>query len=340
MDDPFSPDKIARIDKKGIHATYERWPTMAREGFDAKFPFPKAGFKKAFFLGMGGSAAGGDIIASWLWDRPELEIEIFKGRLPIGDLSDVLAVACSASGETEETIEMMQAAVRGGATTLSLSSGGRLVDVSKRLGVPHVLMPKAAAPRYLLPFVVFSCLAIVNAGLGLGCEDDAEDAFREMEAEGRSVGAEVPLSQNPSKQLALLIMQKTPVVYGSRSTRGAGVRFKSMLNENAKRHAVFDELPVAFHDEIESWEDPSGGYLPIFLRHSAEAERDRVMTDKMAGILSGLGMNPVQVSGRGRTHLAQLATMVYRLDMTSYYLSVGLGRDPLPTRLIDKMKEK
>jgi glucose/mannose-6-phosphate isomerase len=313
---------------------------MARSGFDVELNVPRARFRKAYVLGMGGSAAGGDIIASWLSDKPKFEVATLKGRLPIGSMSDVLAIACSASGQTRETIEMMEAAVQRGATTVSISSGGKLMEVSKRLGVHHVLMPEVVAPRYMLPFIIFSCLSVINEGLGLDCEQEAEDAIKEMEAEGRAAGINTPTSKNPSKQLALSILEKTPVIYGSRSTRGAGIRFKNLLNENAKIHAIFDGLPDAFHNEIEAWEDPSVEFVPVLLRHPAETERDKAGVDSMLKILSELKMNPIEVRGRGKSNLAQLATMAYRLDMTSYYVAIGIGRDPFPTRLMDRIREK
>jgi glucose/mannose-6-phosphate isomerase len=313
---------------------------MARSGFDVRLNVPRARFRKAYVLGMGGSAAGGDIIASWLSDKPKFEVTTLKGRLPIGSMSDVLAIACSASGQTRETIEMMKVAVQRGATTVSVSSGGKLMEASKRLGVPHVLMPEVVAPRYMLPFIIFSCLSVINEGLGLDCEQEAEDAIKEMEAEGRAAGINTPTSKNPSKQLALSILEKTPVIYGSRSTRGAGIRFKNLLNENAKIHAIFDGLPDAFHNEIEAWEDPSVEFMPVLLRHPAETERDKAGVDSMLKILSELKMNPTEVRGRGKSNLAQLVTMVYRLDMTSYYVAIGIGRDPFPTRLMDRIKEK
>lgn len=338
MSDPFSLSRIQNVDPSNVHKTYERWPDMARLGFGVELKLPRAGFRKAYVLGMGGSAAGGDIIASWLSDRPKFEVATFKGQLPIGSMSDVLAIACSASGQTEETIEMMETAVQRGATSVSISAGGRLMEVSRRLGVPHVMMPEVVAPRYMLPFIIFSCLSVINEGLGLDCGEEARDAFDEMESEGRTVGINTPASKNPSKQLALSILEKIPVIYGSRATRGVGIRFKNILNENAKRHAIFNVLPDAFHNEIEAWEDPSVGFVPVLLRHPAETERDRTGADIMMNILSEQKMNPIEVRGRGRSGLAQLVTMAYRLDVTSYYVAIGIGRDPFPTRLIDRLK--
>jgi len=312
---------------------------MARGGFNIKFDLAHTGFRKACFLGMGGSAAGGDIIGSWLSDRPMFETITFKGHLPRGSMSDTLAVACSASGQTEETIEMMETAVRRGAMTISISAGGRLMEASKKLGVQHVMMPKVVAPRYMLPFIIFSCLSIINLGLDMQCEKEVEDAIREMEIESKSVGIAAPISKNPSKQLALSLLKKTPVIYGSRLTFGAGTRFKNALNENAKRHAIVGELPDAFHNEIEGWASQRIGFVPVFLECTSESERLRKKVNLMKKILSELGTSPISVSGRGRTNLARLTSMVFRLDMTSYYVAIGNGRDPFPTKLIDRIKE-
>ena len=313
---------------------------MARAGFSIKVNLTKTGFRKACFLGMGGSAAGGDIIGSWLHDRPMFETATFKGQLTRESMADTLAIACSASGQTQETIEMMKASVRRGATTVSISAGGRLMDVSKKCGVQHVMMPQVVAPRYMLPFIIFSCLSIINKGLGMGCEDEAEDAIREMEHEGRSVAITTPASTNPSKQIALSMLRKTPVIYCSRTTLGVGVRFKNALNENAKRHAIVGELPDAFHNEIEAWDSERGGFVPVFLTHTSDTEQMLKKVHTMQKILTELRANPIEISGRGKSSLAQLVTMVFRLDMASYYVSVGIGRDPFPTRLIDRIKEK
>jgi glucose/mannose-6-phosphate isomerase len=339
LSDHFPKAAIDRVDTMRVRETYEGWPSLARDGFGASVNLRRQGLKKAYVLGMGGSAAGGDIVASWLAGRPGIEMAVFKGQLPIGDLSNALAIACSASGQTEETIEMMKTAVDRGATTVSISSGGKLMAVSEDLGVPHVMMPPVVAPRYMLPFLVFACLSLVNQGLRLKADEEVSQAFSEMDKEAKVVGVDVPEEGNPSKTIALSLLHKTPVIYGAFVTRGAGIRFKNALNENAKVHAHFDGIPDAFHNEIEAWEDPTSQFVPVFLRHSSESPWDREREDKMVAILSRAEKGPVQVMGRGESSLGQLMSMVYRLDMASYYLAVGLGRDPFPIRLIDELKK-
>lgn len=339
MVDPFSPARVDKIDGRGVHATYEDWPSLAREGFRVKVELSRRLVKKAFVLGMGGSASGGDIIGGWATDRQGVEIAVFKGALPMADMSDSIALACSASGQTEETIRMMQTAVERHATVLSISGGGKLKEISAKLGIPHIDMPKAVAPRYMLPFIVFATLAVVSVGLGLNSESEAEDAFSAMESEWAEIRLASPAPKNKAKALALMLLRKTPAIYGAPVTSGVGIRFKNVLNENSKKHALFDPFPDAFHNDIEAWEDPRTEFLPIFLRHTSEIERDRVRADQMFSMLSKSGKSPIQVRGRGKSSLAQLMSMVYRLDMTSYYAAIALGRDPFPTRLIDTLKK-
>jgi glucose/mannose-6-phosphate isomerase len=339
LTDPFSDAKVRRIDKQGVHSTYEKWPALAREGFRVKVELPARTARNAFILGMGGSASGGDIIAGWLSNRQGIEVAVFKGQLPVEEMRGSIAIAVSASGQTQETVQMLRTAVQRHATAITISGGGVISEEAAKLGVPHIQMPKVVAPRYMLPFIISSTLAVVNRGLGLDCEEEAEGAFAAMETEGNGLRQSVSTSKNPAKQLALKIYRKTPSIYGARVTRGVGIRFKNVLNENSKKHAHFDGIPDVFHNEIEAWEDPRVDFVPIFLRHTAESGRDRTREDEMVSMLDDSGKDPIEVRGGGNSDLSQLLTMVYRLDITSYYTAIGLGRDPFPTKLLDTLKK-
>ncbi len=339
MRDQFSEESAARLDPAGVRKAYEEWPALAELGSGTRVEFLRSGFRRVYVLGMGGSAAGGDITAGWLSGRPGIEVGVFKGTVPVADMSGALAIACSASGQTQETIRMLRMSIDRGADAVSISSGGSLMEVSRELGVPHIMAPAALAPRYLLPFMAFSCVAVAGQALGIQTEEESEEAVSEMRVEAKSIGIDVATASNPAKSLAAGLLHKTPAIYGSNVTKGVGVRFKSILNENAKKHSYFDMIPEVFHNEVEAWEDAGTEFAPVFLRHTFEDQREKSLTDKMVGMLSEMGLAPVQVRGRGAASLAQLMTMVYMLDMTAYYIALGLERDPLPTRLLDGLKK-
>jgi glucose/mannose-6-phosphate isomerase len=337
--DPFSSKRAREIDRMRVYETYAAWPELARRGFEAKFRLGRSDGKKAYVLGMGGSAAAGDILAGWLWSRHGVEAEVCKGVLPTANMIGTLAIACSASGQTEETISMMRTAVERGATLVSLSCGGRLAAESKMMDIPHIEMPKILAPRYMLPFMVFSCLAVVDAAFGLSSAHEAKNAIREMQRLGKRIGLEVPLQKNPAKWLALRLTNRTPAIYGAKVTRGVGIRFKNEINENSKRHATYDEMPELFHNEIQAWEEPGEKFIPVILRDDAESERDARLAETLMNILSSMGKQPIVVRGEGRSSLAKLMTMVYKLDLASYYIAIGEKRDPFPTPLITRFKK-
>ena len=318
-------------------SAYERWPGLAREGFRVSYS-PNSPIARAHILGMGGSAAAGDILAGWLTGRKGVEVDVLKGSVPAGGMKGSIAIACSVSGNTEETVQMLAAAVEAGAAAVSISGEGKLSETAKRLGVQNIKVPAALAQRLMLPFLVYSALSVLNSAFDLGCEAEAEESMGALEAEWGAASPAASEPGNGAKALAASLVSKTPAIYGDRVAYGVGVRFKNVINENSKRHAHFDVVPEAFHNEIESWEDPGTEFLPVFLRHSSESPRDSAKLDHMVEILRGMGKTPVQVRGRGGSRLSQLMSMTYRLDMASYYLAVALGRDPLPTSLLDRLK--
>jgi glucose/mannose-6-phosphate isomerase len=244
---------------------------LAEKGAEVAIRLRQGRFRRALFLGVGGSASAGDIISGWMSIRHRLPFSVYKGYVPERDLRGTLAIACSASGETKETLRMTEWAIRRGAYVVSLSSGGRLAALSKKKRIPHVELPEIVAPRYVLPFLLFATISILREKFELvGVEEEVRDAIREMRELVRRVEVTVPVSRNESKQLARALLKPTPKIYGSTVTRGAARRFKNALNENAKKHASVDFAPELFHNEIEAWEGGGDNFLPIFLRHPKE----------------------------------------------------------------------
>jgi len=340
LHDRFSLSRVMRYDTAEVHSAYEEWPSLAGKGFAVRAEALSGRYRRVSLLGMGGSAAAGDIIRGWLSGRQGLEFDVYKGHIPLTDMRDTVAIACSASGGTEETIEMMKTAMARGANVVCISSGGKLRDVAIEEGVPYIKMPEIKAPRYMLPFIIFACVSLCNEVFGLGCEQECREAIEEMERVAPGLSVRSPAGRNRAKRLASSLIGRVPKVYGTVLTRGVAVRFKNALNENAKKHASFDVMPELFHNEVEAWEGGRGRFVPVFLSHTMDSKRESRKAERMKESLKRLGADPITVSGSGVSSLAQLASMTYVLDYTSYYCAIGLGRDPFPTRLIDTIKSE
>jgi glucose/mannose-6-phosphate isomerase len=203
--------------------------------------------------------------------------------------------------------------------------------------------PAVLAPRYVLPFLVFAVVSCLREAFpGLRADKEVASAVRGMRELSRTIGVGVPVQQNESKKVALAILKATPKVYGSTITKGAAFRFKNALNENAKKHSMADYAPELFHNEVEAWDGGMGGgerFLPVFLRHTKDPESERRRFDLVEKMLARAGTKSLQLQGEGSTDLAELMTLVYKLDFASYYTAIARGFDPLPTNLLSAVKK-
>lgn len=340
MTDIFGRQRIARFDRSGIYGSYQQWPDLAEGGLSARVDVPGGPYDRVAVLGMGGSASAGDIISGWLSPREGVEVSVYKGHLPRRRMDGTLAIACSASGGTIETIGMMERALGLGATVVAVTGGGELLRKATAAGCPHIRVPKAKAPRYMLTYMLFATIGVVEAATGFSAGSEAMEALGAMRKEWSRVEVGVPAPANPAKALASRLRGRVPKVYGTHLTRGVGVRFCNALNENAKAHAFFEEAPEAMHNDVESWESPDPRFVPVILRSS---EDDEVLDRRLGWFGSAIrrkGGSPIVVRGAGKGTLAQLLTMAYRLDMASYYLAIAYGVDPLLTKLLTSLRHR
>jgi glucose/mannose-6-phosphate isomerase len=83
--------------------------------------------------------------------------------------------------------------------------------------------------------------------------DDVEEALQVVTAAAADLRPEVVSDKNEAKRLALAIDGRLPVIYGGPVTGAVAYRWKTDLEENAKRLAVAGVLPEMNHNEIEVW---------------------------------------------------------------------------------------
>src|SRR6266571_4909598 len=198
--------RISRLDRSKVHLVYASWPRLAEEGARVAVEIPFKEYTRAVYIGMGGSASAGDIILDWLKLRRKPKLKVEKGTFQHSGMRGALVLACSASGNTSETIEGAKSALQRGATLVSICSGGRLEEFARKNGLYEEV-------------------------------DDSLRALRETRTE---IEVSTPIGRNPSKRLAASILNSVPKIYGSTVTRGVAFRFKNALNENAKKHDFAD----------------------------------------------------------------------------------------------------
>ena len=180
-------------------------------------------------------------------------------------------LASSYSGETEETLACFEAAGEAGAPRVALTTGGRLAEAAREAGVPVIGVPSGMRPRAAVVYSVvgaLGCAAACGAAPSLREEVEGAGALLRRLAEAAAEDGSDP------KRLAMALQGRTPVFYGGGATAPVAYRWKTQVNENAKRPAFAAVLPEADHNEVCGWERP-GDLAAVLLEEPGQDARIR-----------------------------------------------------------------
>jgi glucose/mannose-6-phosphate isomerase len=285
--------------------------------------------------GMGGSAIGGDLAAAVLGDRLTRPLLTVRGyELPSWATPEWTVLCSSYSGNTEETLACFEAAEALGARRIAATTGGALADGARAASVPVVGLPGLLpAPRTAVAYmlvVAAEAAAVAGVGPRIHTELDAAAAFLAGEA-GR-------LEQR-ARELAAELAGSVPVVYGADLTAPAARRWKTQINENAKAHAFFGELPEADHNEICAWGGSEAArFAAVMLEDGDQHPRERRRFELTAEEARAGGATVARLESAGETRVERLLWTVMLGDLVSLGLAEAAGVDPLPVEAIDRLK--
>jgi glucose/mannose-6-phosphate isomerase len=294
--------------------------------------------------GMGGSAAGGDLLAAISRDRLSVPVLVCREySLPafVGPRS--LVVSVSYSGTTEETLSSFQHALEWEAMVVAVTAGGTLGTLARGHGLPLVMLPAGLMPRTALGYLFFPLLGLMNSvGFAPASAAELDEALALLAEMAAHLAPERLADDNEAKRLALgLTGGRIPVVYGGELTASAAYRWNSELEENAKLLAVHGALPEADHNEIVGWgAKEARRFHVIFLR---DLEERPVMARRFAATRALIGRTAggfTEVWSRGEGRLGRLLSLIYLGDWVSYYLALLRGVDPWPVPIIDRLKRR
>jgi glucose/mannose-6-phosphate isomerase len=285
--------------------------------------------------GMGGSAIGADLAAAALGDSLTKPLLTLRGYgLPSWATPEWAVLCSSYSGETEETLACFAAAEALGARRLVVSTGGALVDEAREAGVPVIGLPGIFQPRAAVAYmftVVAEVAALCGAAPRIHTEIDAAAAFLSEQAEALQARA---------AEVAARLEGAVPVVYGADLTAPVARRWKTQVNENAKLHSFFSELPEADHNELCGWTpEGSDGFAAVFLEDRDQHPRERRRIELTAEAIAATGATTVPVETEGETRVARLLWATMLGDLVSLDLARRRGVDPLPVEAIERFKQ-
>jgi len=329
---------LEKYDPNGMHKVYDKWANIAKDAYNSDLePVDFNNIEHVVFSGMGGSGTIGDLFSSIL-SKTNIHTTVVKGyELPNTIDENTLVVATSVSGNTIETITTLKTANKKNCKVIVFSSGGIMESFCTKNNVEFRKFPQIHSPRASFPSYVYSILKTLNSIIPI-TKQDITNSLEQLELTSKKILSSNLDDANPSLDLANWIVG-IPVIYYPQGLETVAIRFKNSLQENAKTHAITENIVESSHNGIVSWERPSS-MVPIMI----EGRDDHVKTKERWKILREyFEVNNIkyrEIQTIDGNILSKVMCLIYMLDYSTIYYAVRLGIDPSPIRSIDFIKER
>jgi glucose/mannose-6-phosphate isomerase len=312
---------------------------------DLELPAGSSEVTAVVVIGMGGSAIGADLVRAIYADRLRVPIVAVRDYdLPAFAGPRTLVVACSYSGATEETLSALAQAIQRGCPLAAITTGGPLLTVAERAGVPLLAFPGGGQPRASVGYGTILLAGLLErAGLLVLDGLQVAGAAAAARSMAERCAPEVETDANPAKRLAWSLVDRLPIVEGGGFLAAVARRWKTQLNENGKSTAAFEELPEATHNAVVGYAQPASIHermFVVFLESPDEHPQISRRLSLSAELLAEhqIPHEVVAVGGIGR--LAQAFSTIVLGDFVSVYLGILYGLDPTPVEAIARLKRR
>jgi len=329
---------LETIDKSGMYKIYDKWPEIAKSSYEFEWePLKYQNIDHIVFAGMGGSGSIGDIFSSIL-SKTKLHVSVVKGYiLPKTVDKNSLVIATSVSGNTIETLSILNHAKELNCNIITFSSGGKIEKFCKSNNIDYRKIKQFISPRASTVSFVYSMLKILELILPINKEEIIE-SIKNLEKLGIQISSSNLTDSNQALSLAQVISE-IPLIYYPWGLQAAAIRFKNSLQENAKMHAIVEDVVEASHNGIVAWEKKSK-IFPILLQGHDDNIKTKERWEIFKTYFDDIKINYKEIMSIKGGILSKLIHLMYLLDYTSIYKAVLSETDPTPVKSIDFIKSR
>jgi glucose/mannose-6-phosphate isomerase len=300
--------------------------------------FSLKGKSPPIVFGMGGSGIAGELLSTLSHEIGSTPVTCIRSfSFPTWAGKGIPAIFVSYSGNTAETLRVYKEAGRRGLDRVVLTSGGTLLSMAEKDGVPSVVIPSGYPPRASLGYLFGSLFGILSP-LFPGHEHDLPVAAEEL----RGLAGEMKGEWGWPARVASAWGDRELWVYVPERLAAVGRRWKTQSEENAKRLAHFDTIPELMHNALVAWDclppGIAGKRLVVMLSGPREGKEILTRMEYLAGVLEGMGCPLLHIRLGSTRPLTEMLEGVWIGDYASLREAQATGVDPLPVAAIDKMK--
>lgn len=294
------------------------------------------GFSNVVISGLGGSGIAGTITAEVMADEAVIPIVTNNGYTIPGFVDeDTLFIACSYSGNTEETVSATELAAKAGAKIVVIVSGGKLLEMAKASGWDSIIIPGGQPPRASFGLSFPQVLFVLNA-FGI-----ISDGFvKELERSIELLDSNESAIQNEAREVTEKLFGKIPVIYAARNFGGVATRFRQQVNENAKMLCWHHVIPEMNHNELVGWRTENNDLAVILFRNSSDFKRIQARMEINKQTIALYTDTILEVWSKGNSDLECALYLIHLGDWVSFFLGEKKGVDIMEVKVIDHLKDE
>ena len=291
-------------------------------------------FSNVLISGLGGSGIGGTIAAEVMAGEANIPLLTNNGYdIPSFVSSNTLFMACSYSGNTEETVSATIKADAAGAKIVVISSGGMLIDMAEANNWDTIIIPGGQPPRASFGLSFPQVLYVLNKFgiISKGFEHELNLAMNLLDENLASI-------QKEAKAVTEKLNGKIPVIYAADGFGGVATRFRQQVNENSKMLCWHHVIPEMNHNELVGWRTKNADLAVILFRNEDDFDRIQARMEINKSTFAEYTDTTVEVWSKGTSLLQRAIYLIHIGDWISLYLGQEKGVDITEVKVIDHLK--
>jgi len=328
---------LQKIDSQKMYQVYDKWPQIARNTWESDLEtIHFDNLNHIIFAGMGGSGAIGEIFQAIL-SKSKIHISVVSGyNLPSTTDSNTLVIPISVSGNTDETLTILESANLLKCKIVAFASGGKIQEYCIKNNIKFQQISQDHSPRGSFVRYLYSILKILQSTLKIK-SSDVDESIKILEEMQKDVSSQNLTNSNSAITLAKFI-SGIPLIYYPWGLQSAAIRFKNSLNENAKLHVIHDDIVKATHNDIVAWMKKAD-VTPIIISGPDDYYKTKKIMEKCKIFLNKLNIDYYQINTVEGSILTKLIYLIYLCDYASIYTSILTETDPSPVEPIKYFKQ-
>ncbi len=293
-----------------------------------------ANISNVLISGLGGSGIGGTIAAEVVAGEARIPILTNNGYfIPNFVGINTLFLACSYSGNTEETVNAAELAHAEGAKIVVISSGGKLKEMASENGWDFIGIPGGQPPRASFGLSFPQVLYVLHAHniISKAFERELESSISVMDENEEEVKKE-------ALGVTEKLFGKIPVIYAADGFGGVATRFRQQINENSKMLCWHHVIPEMNHNELVGWRTKDDDLAVVLFRNESDYDRIQARMNINKGTFAEYTDTTVEIWSKGDTDLQRALYLIHIGDWITYFLAEKKGIDETEVKVIDHLK--